>query len=72
MDENLIIDYWKLHVSRCDVKKNCLIIFNASCDAINTFQGKVPAYLWLSSFLVCLSLRVPKRFLEGKLYLFSK
>jgi len=32
--------------------------FQCPCDAINTFPGKVPAFI-AASFLVCLCLRVP-------------
>jgi len=37
------LTHCKLHVSRCDVEKYCLIIFKCPCDTINTFLGKVPA-----------------------------
>jgi len=37
--------------------------FQCPCDAINNFQDKLPALL--SSFLVCLSLRVPQAFFSG-------
>jgi len=33
----------KLYVSRCDVVKILSDYFQYPCDAINTFQGKVPA-----------------------------
>jgi len=69
MYENLVID--SLQTSRFQILSDH---FQCLYDAINTFQGKVPASLLISSFLVCLSLRVPQAFFggEGKLHLFSK
>ena len=37
--------------------------FQCPCDAMNNFQNKLPALL--SSFMVCLSLRVPQAFYGG-------
>ena len=86
MNENLVID--SLQTSRIPLWRGKILSdhfqfskilsdhfhFQCSCDAINTFQGTMPALLLLSSFLVCLSLRVPRAFFrgEGKLCLFSK
>ena len=39
--------------------------FQCSCDAINTFQGKMPAFI-ASSVLGCLSIRVPSVFCWGE------
>jgi len=33
------LTHCNLHISRCDMEKHCLIIFNAFGDAINTFQA---------------------------------
>jgi len=74
------LTHCKLHVSRCDVEKYCLIIFKCPCDVINTFPGKCQYIYCFPVFLLCLSLRVFQAFLSGEkqvvlvfeiIYLFS-
>jgi len=72
MDEDLVID--SLQTSRFAVWRGKILSdhFQCPCDAINTFQGKVPAYLF-EFFGMLVSLRNPSIFGgEEKLYLFSK